>query len=121
MPGISYLFQEDVKPGVDLWVRLEICEYGYLGYYCPQECIQGANPPLTAAEVKQLTGITYKEDSDDQGEGWWAYWENYPDEVHCPAFKDIDDNYFALFDQAYFDQVVDQCAARMLELLRYQK
>lgn len=86
-PGISYLHRKDIKPNVDVWVRLSL-EWANgqavlcAGYCCPvdQKCTD--EQALSEEEIKNLLGVEPEVDR------WWAYWDYCPNKgtLESPDF-----------------------------------
>lgn len=109
-PGISYLYKDKVKPNVDIWVRIEIDEKIFVGYCCPLKGKAGKQP-LSQEEAEEILNIKPRLD------GWWASCEYCTIENECPDFKNMNDAYYKLFDEAYFNKYVDYCTAKIRSLL----
>lgn len=112
LPGISYLYKQEVKDNVDIWVRVEIDWRLYIGYCCPVKN-ENAGQQLTDKEIKKILKMEPEIDS------WWAYWELIPndDESQCPDFKTLNESYFDLYDESKFEDFTTYCAKRIEELL----
>lgn len=118
-PGISYLYKESVKPGVDIWFRLEIDHYLDAGFVT---AVNGkySQQVLTEEEIKlhipNLNPIFLN---------WWTYWEHLPvdDENQVPNFKHPDDGdlYFSLYDEVYFNEFINKSTERIEMLFPKQK
>lgn len=72
-PGISYAYKskEEIQSDKDIWVRIEISSYIFVGYCCP---VNGTatNKTLTNEEIKSILHV------EPCTENWWAYWEYSP-------------------------------------------
>ena len=115
-PGISYQFKNNVKEGVDIWVRVEIDWGIYIGYCCVSN--QKAGDQLLSDE--EIKGILNVEPETD---GWWVYWEYLPDdnEIDCPDFKSLDEPYIKLYDDVFFNACVEVCAQKVMVFLGLEK
>lgn len=111
-PGISYLYQSNVRPGIDIWVRMEINPYPFIGYCCP---INGKaeHQPFSQDEIKSILKIEPYIDN------WWAYWEYAPNdhENESPNFKHPNEPMIRLFDPLPFEQFVTAAADQIKTLL----
>lgn len=112
-PGISYMYRRDVKPGIDIWVRMEI-DYRVFAGYCVMKGETPAPSALTTDELEQILGIKPKTESH------WAYWEYLPlnTKPASPNFKDLNDAFYELFDPDKFNVFVRDCAAKINDLLK---
>ena len=111
-PGISYLYKKDIKEGVDIWFRVEIDWKLFVGFCVPLHGRAGKQQ-LSEEEIK-----CYIPSFEPAVEGWWAYWEYLPVdyEMVSPDFKVFNEAYFNLFDDAKFEQFIEQCVKRMKEI-----
>lgn len=109
-PGISYPYKDNVKPNIDIWVRIEIDEKIFVGYCCPVNKKAGKQP-LNQEEAERILNIKLR--SND----WWASYEYCTIDNECPDFKSMNDAYYKLFDKAYFNKYVDYCTDQILSLL----
>lgn len=117
-PGISYLYKKDVKPDVDVWVRLSI-EWAdgqailCAGYCCPVDQKYTEKQVLSGDEINAYLDVKSEVDR------WWAYWDYCPNKgaLESPDFASADSAYLKLFDSKYFDMFVEACANQILSLL----
>jgi len=111
-PGISYLYKNNIKENVDIWVRVEIDWRIYIGYCCVVSG-QAGKQVLTEKEIKKLLNVEPCIDN------WWAYWEFLPvdNEIECPDFKSLNEEYIKLFDDEAFNQFVDVTVQKIREFL----
>ena len=105
-PGISYPYRQSVKPGVDIWFRIEIAGRMIAGF-CVAVNGKASNQVLTEEEIKKfLPHIS------PDIENWWAFWDLLPvsDNAQSPDFKstDCEDVYYNLYDEAYFEDFIKQ-------------
>lgn len=108
-PGISYFCKNLNKPGVDLWLRVEIDSHIYVGICTPLNG-KSKGSQLTNGEVeKALPDFELRRD------GWWIYWEYLPkdNKSFCPNFKEFNDEYFNLFDKDKFEDFIQEAAGRI--------
>lgn len=112
-PGISYLYKSDVKPDVDIWVRIEIDYYIFIGYGCPVNGKPGKQP-LSEKEIHRHLPYGPRVDN------WWAYWEYAPEDNsnQSPDFKEANDAYIRLFDERYLEEFTTTCASKINELMK---
>lgn len=115
-PGISYLYKSKVKPDVDIWVRIEIDYYIFIGYGCPVNGKPGKQP-LSDKEIQMHLPCEPCVDN------WWAYWEYAPEDNidQSPDFKGANDVYLKLFDEEYLEEFTTTCANRINGLLSNNK
>ena len=106
-PGISYPYIQNVKPGVDIWFRIEIDGRMFAGF-CVVVNEKAGNQVLIEEEIKQLIPHIKPEI-----ENWWAYWDLLPvsDNAQSPDFKstDCEEIYYNLYDEEYFEDFIKQC------------
>lgn len=100
---ILKVFQAIVK-------RIEIDEKIIVGYCCPVNGKAGKQP-LNQEEAETILNIKLR--SND----WWASCEYCTIENECPDFKNMNDAYYKLFDEAYFNKYIDYCTDKILSLL----
>lgn len=112
-PGISYLFQSNVKDNVDIWVRLEVGDTIYTGYCCTQKDEAYDAKNFTDEEIQSILHVKSNRDS------CWLYWEYCPNNIleSTPGFKSMDDVWCSLFDPQKFDDFTSVCASQILRLL----
>lgn len=114
-PGISYLYKtkDEIKADKDIWVRIEIDYKIFVGYCCPVNDT-ATNKTLSEQEIKSILNVEPCTDN------WWAYWEYCPNdnETLCPDFKEHNEAYYDLFDNAKFDTLVNCCAEKIKNLLK---
>ncbi|WP_186321422.1 PD-(D/E)XK nuclease family protein [Bacillus sp. FJAT-22090] len=115
-PGNSYLYKEGIKPGVDIWFRIEIDWCLYAGFVVAMNGEAGQQV-LSEKEIGEY--IPHIEPCIDN---WWAYWELLPhdDETLVPNFKrpNDEDLYFKLFDEVYFKEFIDKTMERIEVIFR---
>lgn len=117
-PGISYLYRKDIKPNVDVWVRLSL-EWAdgqavlCAGYCCPIGQKSTEKQALSEEEIQALLGVNPEIDQ------WWVYWDYCPSNgsMESPDFASSEKSYLKLFDKEYFDQFVATCANQVLLLI----
>lgn len=117
-PGISYKYKENVKPNIDIWVRVEIeakrgyANLIYVGYYCTKNG-QKEEGLLSNIEIEDILKVPPWVDR------WWAYYEYLPedDTNKCPNFKALNEPFYKLFDGEYFNELTTKCAEKVKELL----
>lgn len=110
-PGISFLYKEGIKPGVDIWFRIEIDWRLTAGFVV---AVNGKAEDQVLSEKEIVKYLPHIEPYIDY---WWAYWESLPidDETLVPNFKypDDEDLYFKLFDEVYFKEFIDKSMERI--------
>ncbi|MBD7943099.1 MULTISPECIES: PD-(D/E)XK nuclease family protein [Psychrobacillus] len=118
-PGISYLYKENVKPGVDIWFRLEIEDYLDAGF------VVAKNSELTQQVLTEEEIKLHIPHLNPELLNWWAYWEHLPvdDANQVPNFKYLDDEnlYFKLFDEWYFKEFINESMKRIELIFPYRK
>jgi hypothetical protein len=113
-PGISYRYQEQIKPGTDLWFRIEIDVCLYAGFCVVTDGKLDEQGLVEEQVKKRLPHLCPCSDR------WWVYWEYLPDndEDSAADFNEFNKEYLNLFDQGYFDQFIDKCMERIHFLLQ---
>jgi hypothetical protein len=108
-PGISYLYQKDIKPEIDIWIRIEIEDTLFVGYCIPKNN-ENHKQQLSIEELK-----TFIPDFELKIDGWWAYYTDLPSKGLSPDFKNPGNNdvYFKLFDEKYFDKFIYDCILKI--------
>lgn len=111
-PGISYLYKSNIKESIDIWVRVEIDWRIYIGYCCVIDG-QAGKQSLTEKEIKNILNVEPCIDD------WWLYWEFLPvdNEIECPNFKSLNEEYFKLYDDESFNKFVDVSVQKIKKLL----
>ena len=104
-PSINYFCGALNKPGVDLWLRIELDYRLCVGFCTP---LNGENhgTQMNNEEIKAILPTI-----EPYVDNWWLYWELIPrDDVSVsPNFKEFDETYFDLFDNEKFDLFVNEC------------
>ena len=113
-PGISYLYKTDVKPNIDIWVRIEIEDFIFVGY-CVANCQKWEKQSLSEGEIMNHIKWIDKPQIDN----WWAYYEYLPDDNsdETPDFRNANEYYLNLFSKEEFDSFVDICVNKINEFL----
>ncbi|WP_333657138.1 PD-(D/E)XK nuclease family protein [Tissierella praeacuta] len=113
-PGISYLYKTDVKPNIDIWVRIEIEDFIFVGY-CVANCQKWEKQSLSEGEIMNHIKWIDKPEIDN----WWAYYEYLPDDNsdETPDFRNANEYYLNLFSKEEFDSFVDICVNKINEFL----
>ena len=113
-PGISYLYKTDVKPNIDIWVRIEIEDFIFVGY-CVANCQKWEKQSLSEGEIMNHIKWIDKPVIDN----WWAYYEYLPDDNsdETPDFRNANEYYLNLFSKEEFDSFVDICVNKINEFL----
>ena len=114
-PGISYLYKSNIKENIDIWVRVEIDWRIYIGYCCVVDG-QSGKQVLMENEIKKILNVEPCIDD------WWAYWEFLPvdNEIECPDFKSLNEQYIKLYDDEAFNQFVDVSVQKIRKFLNAQ-
>ena len=121
-PGISYLLQSDSieKKIIQLWVRAEISSSDNKGIYIGI-CItvNGEHPRKNSPEyfIKLMKGLQ----PSNKMTGWWI--EGHK-KVRCrikPDFSNLNEDYFQLFDDTPFNELVEATANEVLSIISNQK
>lgn len=113
-PGISYLYKSSIKPNVDIWVRIEIDDLIFVGYCVPYQQKSGKQRLSEDEIINHIKWI-----DEPVIENWWAYYEILPDDNDdvAPDFRNADEYYLKLFNEAQFDSFVSICVNKINELL----
>lgn len=113
-PGLSYLYKENIKNDIDLWVRLEIDSKIYIGFCIGKKNGEWAGNALSVEEKKQLF-----QDVKCSTINWWINKEDILEmsEKDSPNIKDANEAFLQLFDNNKFDNFVDVCVKKINEFL----
>lgn len=111
LPGISYRFIDNVKPGIDLWVRIEVDHRLYIGYY-PVYKEGCSDASLSKEEIREVLGIIEPEMHKD-----WAHWEYISLDKESPNFKHHNDELMELADESKMDELSSLCAEKVRRFL----
>lgn len=115
-PSINYFCKSLNSKGVELWFRIEIDWHIFAGFCTPLNGYEKGRQ----AHDEDLIGVLSQYNLDKNS--WWVYWEYLPNniETHSPNFKNFNEAYLDLFDEAKFDKFIDDTAKqlnRMLEMV----
>lgn len=112
-PGISFFCKSLSKPGVDLWFRIEIAYCIYAGFCTPLND-KFSEKQLSDEEIK-ITLPNFEPCVD----GWWIYWEFLPidDNNLSPNFKEFNEEYLNLFNEAQFNSFIDKSIMSIKNML----
>jgi hypothetical protein len=113
-PGINYLYKKNVKPNVDIWLRIEIDYKLYVGFCVAVDNKNSGNKELLKDEqIKQYLPVKL-----DPCGSWWLYTEYLPvdNSETAPNFKNFNNAFYDLFDSKKFEACVEACVKRFLEL-----
>jgi hypothetical protein len=116
IPGLYYLYKEDVIEGNDLWFAVEINDYLYAGFYLDAE--DEDKEYLTLEEIQAL--LPHIEEV--EREYLYLHWQYLPlDEEERPNFRlaGLSDSYSDLFDEAKFKAFVERCLEDIHKLLNH--
>ncbi|MBD8026329.1 PD-(D/E)XK nuclease family protein [Ureibacillus sp. Re31] len=108
-PGISYPYKTNIRPGIDIWFRIELEDYIFAGFVVANNG-KLEDQKLTEKEIKKcLPHIVPKIDS------YWAYWEYLPNDEDAPNFKYPEENdlYFKLYDDRYYENFINECIKKI--------
>ena len=111
-PGISYLYKSNIKPNIDIWIRIEIDHRIFIGYYMANNG-NWDKQTFSKNEIKEYINI-----NKPKVNNWWSYWQYLPDnqKITTPNFKDFNEAYIDLFDDENFDIFIDKCVEKIDEL-----
>lgn len=109
-PGLSYLYRENIKTNIDLWVRLEIDNRIFIGFCIGTKDGKWAGDALNIEEKKQLFDKVKCSDKN-----WWVNDEYILEssENDSPNFKDANEAFIQLFDDNKFDRFTDVCVEKI--------
>jgi hypothetical protein len=113
-PGISYFCRNLSKPGVELWLRVELEDRMFVGFLTPRD---GKNQ-MTQVTDDELALIVKNRKFEHST--WWVYMEDVvnPNTGEKPNFKLCDDGFLNLFDKTNFDSFVQATADTINRLYR---
>lgn len=104
-PGISYPFKTNIKPGIDIWFRIEFEDYFIAGF------VLAKNGKLEGQVLSETEIKNYLPHIEPSFNSYWAYWEYLPNEESAPNFKypEESDLYFKLYDDQYYENFINEC------------
>lgn len=114
LPGLHYLYKQDVIEGNDLWFSIEIDHYLYAGFYLSVE--DESKEYLAPEDIQTLLPHIKKFNRD----GLYLHWEYLPlHEEERPNFHlaGLSDCYSNLFDEATFRLFIERCLEGIHTLL----
>ncbi len=111
-PGICFEFRENVKPDIDMLLRIEIDHRIFVGFMFTKS----EKWETGLMERKELEKILTDKVIDSSQ--FWPYSEYLPngDKGTSPNFRDLNDEYFKLYDDAYFNEFIDKSVKRIMDM-----
>lgn len=106
LPGLHYLYQENVIEGCDIWFSIEIHEHLYAGFYLRGE--QGKEY-VTIEQIQQLLPHIAAINRENLYLHWRYLALNDGEKGPSFAYAGIEQSYLSLFDDVYFERYVDDC------------
>lgn len=115
-PGLSYIIKK-LDDEVDLLFRFEI-DYCLFAGFCTSKNGKSEGKQLNKKEIQELISS-----SEDRSNGWWVYWEHLPqgEDGYSPNFKEFNEANLDLFDDDKFEQFIDLCEKKIIEIFRRLK
>lgn len=108
LPVMWHELKRDVIDGYHLYMYIEVDWYLYVGFTLINDKDEyiNINDPLE----NMMPYIKNKENT---------YWEHIPSTEESPNFNqpDLDDVFFDLFDEFYFEQFIEKCVKRVKDLV----
>ncbi len=111
-PGICFKFKSNINTDIDMLLRVEVDERIYAGVILAKNG-EWSGDLLTTEEIEKILN-NKKRDIDRR----WAYSEYLPngDKGSSPNFRDLNDEYFKLYDEAYFNEFIDKSVKRIMDM-----
>lgn len=115
LPGIDYLLFENVKPNVDILLRIEV-DYNLFFGLCVVENNERKESLLNNSEIKEIFPKLSTSQIQEKREGCWLYWEFLlnDEQSQTPNFKEFNEIYFSLADEVKRKIFVEKSVEQIL-------
>ncbi len=116
-PGLSFKLKEDIKPNIDMLLRIEVDNRIYAGIILTKNGVWDKEinkEDLVSKEDLQKILKNKNLETDKR----WVYSEYLPDGDgdSSPNFRDFNDEYYKLYDDVYFNEFIKQSVKRIIDI-----